>query len=81
MRADAQRAVREGARDVSRYLSDMASVPASAGLDEVLARLLRNPEPVAVTDDRGEFVGVLSRTKVLELVTPNGTGDLPQQAA
>lgn len=81
MRADAQRAVREGARDVSRYLSDMASVPASAGLDEVLAQLLRNPEPVAVTDDQGEFVGVLSRTKVLELVTPNGTGDLPQQAA
>ena len=81
MRADAQRAVREGARDVSRYLSDMASVPASAGLDEVLARLLCNPEPVAVTDDQGEFVGVLSRTKVLELVTPNGTGDLPQQAA
>lgn len=81
MRADAQRAVREGARDISRYLSDMASVPASAGLDEVLARLLCNPEPVAVTDDQGEFIGVLSRSKVVELVTPSGSGESPQQAA
>jgi len=69
-REDAQRAVREGARDIARHLSDMASVPASAGLDEVLARLLRTPEPVAVTGDQGEFIGVLSRSKVVELVTP-----------
>ncbi|CAM5197665.1 Glycine betaine/proline transport system ATP-binding protein OS=Castellaniella defragrans OX=75697 GN=HNR28_003105 PE=3 SV=1 [Castellaniella defragrans] len=81
MRADAQRAVRDGARDISRYLTDMASVPASAGLDEVLAQLLRNPEPVAVTDDQGEFVGVLSRSKVVELVTPGPASEPPQQAA
>jgi glycine betaine/proline transport system ATP-binding protein len=81
MRADAKRAVQEGARDISRYLSDMASVPASAGLDEVLAQLLRTPEPVAVTDDQGEFVGVLSRSKVVELVTANTGGDTSRQAA
>ncbi|MFA5663545.1 glycine betaine/L-proline ABC transporter ATP-binding protein [Castellaniella sp.] len=74
MRDDAQRAVNEGARDISRFLTDMASVPASEGLDQVLARLLRTPAPLAVTDDQGEFLGVLSRSKVVELVTtrPNG---------
>ena len=78
MRADAQRAAQAGARDISRHLSDMASVPASAGLDEVLARLLRTPEPLAVTGEQGEFIGVLSRSKVVELVTAattNGSGE------
>lgn len=75
MRDDAQRAVQENARDISKHLTDMASVPASAGLDEVLGRLLRTPEPLAVMDDHGEFVGMLSRSKVVELVTPgNGSG-------
>lgn len=67
---EAQRALREGARDVGRYVGDMASVPASAGLDEVLARLLRSTEPLAVTGDGDEFLGMLSRRKVVELVTP-----------
>jgi glycine betaine/proline transport system ATP-binding protein len=48
----------------------MASVPASAGLDHVLARLLRSTEPLAVTGDGDEFLGMLSRSKVVELVTP-----------
>jgi len=74
MRADAQRAAQAGARDISRHLSDMASVPASAGLDEVLARLLRTPEPLAVTGEQGEFIGVLSRSKVVELVTTSAAG-------
>lgn len=89
MREDAQRAINDGAKDISRYVSDMASVPASAGLDEVLAQLLRTPEPVAVTDDHGEFVGVLSRNKVVELVTTTSEDDgsdtdtsaSPEQAA
>ncbi|HEX7386615.1 MAG TPA: glycine betaine/L-proline ABC transporter ATP-binding protein [Castellaniella sp.] len=80
-RVDARRAVQESARDISRYLSDMASVPASAGLDEVLAQLLRTPDPVAVTDEQGEFLGVLSRSKVVELVTPGTATEPPQQAA
>ncbi len=69
----AERAVREGAREVARYVSDMASVPASAGLDEVLARLLRSPEPLAVTGEDDEFLGVLSRSRVVELVSPVAT--------
>ena len=81
LREDARRAVQDGARDISRYLTDMASVPATAGLDEVLAQLLRTPEPVAVTDDHGEFVGVLSRRRVVELVTPSCAAESRDQAA
>lgn len=75
MRSDAEQAAKDGAKDISKYISDMASIPASAGLDEVLARLLRTPEPLAVTDDHGEYVGVLSRAKVVELVTANNSDD------
>src|SRR5690606_36801815 len=49
MRDDAHRAAQAGARDISRHLSDMASVPSLAGLDEFLARLLCTPELQAVT--------------------------------
>ncbi|HWK72078.1 MAG TPA: glycine betaine/L-proline ABC transporter ATP-binding protein [Burkholderiaceae bacterium] len=69
-RTAAEQAVREGARDVARYVEDMASVPATAGLDEVLGRMLRSTEPLAVTGDNDEFLGMLSRSKVVELVTP-----------
>ena len=69
-RAAAERAVQEGARDIARYVEDMASVPATAGLDEVLARMLSSTEPLAVTGENDEFLGVLSRSKVVELVTP-----------
>ncbi|HUH40798.1 MAG TPA: glycine betaine/L-proline ABC transporter ATP-binding protein [Castellaniella sp.] len=70
MRSAAERAIAEGARDIARYVGDMASVPASAGLDEVLGQLLRSPEPLAVTGEGDEFLGVLSRRRVVELVTP-----------
>ncbi|WP_269495252.1 quaternary amine ABC transporter ATP-binding protein [Castellaniella sp. S9] len=77
-REQAEGAVRAGARDIARYVGDMASVPASAGLDEVLARLLRSPEPLAVTGEDDEFVGVLSRSRVVELVTPAVVADDPE---
>lgn len=76
-RSAADRAVKEGARDIARYVQDMASVPATAGLDEVLARLLRSTEPLAVTGDDDEFLGMLSRSKVVELVTPVIEGVTP----
>lgn len=69
-RSAAQLAMRDGSRDIARYVQDMASVPATAGLDEVLGRLLRSTEPLAVTGDNDEFLGLLSRKKVVELVTP-----------
>jgi glycine betaine/proline transport system ATP-binding protein len=63
-------AVRAGARDIHAYVEDLATVPATAGLDEVLARLLHSDKPMAVTDDNQEFIGMVSRRKVVELVTP-----------
>jgi len=64
------RARDEGARDIAGYVDDMASVPASAGLDEVLAQMLRSNEPLAVVGENEEFIGLLSRSKVSELVAP-----------
>jgi glycine betaine/proline transport system ATP-binding protein len=66
----AERAVREGAREIATYVKDMATVSASAGLGEVLGRMLSSTEPLAVTGEGDEFLGLLSRRKVVELVTP-----------
>ena len=66
----AAKAMQEGARDVSRFVEDLASVPATAGLGEVLAQLVHSDQPVAVTGEDDEFLGMLSRKKVVELVTP-----------
>ncbi|OZI73958.1 quaternary amine ABC transporter ATP-binding protein [Bordetella genomosp. 12] len=63
-------AQQEGARDVSRYVEDLASVPATAGLDQVLSQLVHSDQPVAVTGEDDEFLGMLSRKKVVELVAP-----------
>lgn len=63
-------AQQEGARDVSRYVEDLASVPATAGLDQVLSQLVHSDQPLAVTGEDDEFLGMLSRKKVVELVAP-----------
>lgn len=76
----ARRAKDEGARDVSRRVEDLASVPATAGLHEVLARLVHSDQPVAVTGEDDEFLGMLSRSKVVELVTPAAAGETPVPA-
>ncbi|WP_144638260.1 glycine betaine/L-proline ABC transporter ATP-binding protein [Bordetella genomosp. 13] len=74
-------AVRDGSRDISRQVADLASVPATAGLDEVLARLVHSDQPVAVTGEGDEFLGMLSRAKVVELVTPAvATAEAPEGA-
>ena len=74
-------ALKEGARDVSEYVEEMASVPSTAGLDTVLGHLLQSDQPLAVTGEHDEFVGMLSRSKVLSLVS-NETPDLvPENAA
>ncbi|MBP6019121.1 MAG: glycine betaine/L-proline ABC transporter ATP-binding protein [Burkholderiaceae bacterium] len=66
----ALQAVKDGARDIASYVAEMATVPATAGLDQVLGRMLRSTEPLAVTGKDDEFLGMLSRSKVVELVTP-----------
>ena len=63
-------AVQEGQRDISRQVVELASIPDTAGLDEVLVQLVASDQPVAVTGDGDKFIGMLSRAKVMELVTP-----------
>jgi glycine betaine/proline transport system ATP-binding protein len=71
--ASVQRAIRDKARDISPYVEEITSVPASAGLDEVLRHLLNSNQPLAVTSEDEAFVGWLSRRKVIELVAPEGS--------
>jgi glycine betaine/proline transport system ATP-binding protein len=68
-------AVQEGQRDISRQVVELASMPDTAGLDEVLVQLVASDQPVAVTGDGDKFIGMLSRAKVMELVTP-GIGSI-----
>lgn len=70
MRSRAEEALQAGARDVSAYVDEMTSVPATTGLDEILGHMLRSNEPMAVTGENDEFLGLLSRSKVVDLVTP-----------
>ena len=74
-------ALKDGARDVSDYVEDMASVPSTAGLDSVLGHLLKSDQPLAVTGDHDEFVGMLSRSKVLSLVSNETPELVPENAA
>lgn len=67
--SDAEQAVRSGLRDISSLVKDIISVPASTGLDAVLTHMLQSDQPLAVTDENDEFIGMMSRTKVVELVT------------
>ncbi|XOT94807.1 quaternary amine ABC transporter ATP-binding protein, partial [Alcaligenes pakistanensis] len=70
MRSSAQEAVQQGARDISSFVDEMSSVPSTMGLDEILGQLLRSSEPLAVTGENDEFLGLLSRSKVVDLVSP-----------
>ena len=74
-------ALKEGARDVSEYVEEMASVPSTAGLDTVLGHLLQSDQPLAVTGEHDEFVGMLARSKVLSLVSNETPELVPENAA
>ena len=74
----AEDAVRAGLRDISSKVEEAVTVSADTNLDEVLTHMLQSTEPVVVTDENDEFLGVMSRAKVVELVSPaieNGNGD------
>jgi glycine betaine/proline transport system ATP-binding protein len=71
------RARDDGHADVSANLRAVATLPADAGLDVVLAELLRHSGPVAVAEEDGAFVGLLSRRKVAELVMPPPAPAMP----
>ncbi|AFK60987.1 ABC transporter ATP-binding protein [Advenella kashmirensis WT001] len=74
----AEDAVRAGLRDISSKVEEARTVSADTNLDEVLTHMLQSTAPVVVTGDNDEFVGLMSRAKVVELVSPaieNGNGD------
>ncbi len=66
----AEDAVRAGLRDISSKVEQAVTVSADTNLDEVLTHMLQSTAPVVVTDENDEFVGVMSRAKVVELVSP-----------
>jgi len=66
----AEDAVRAGLRDISSKVEEARTVSADTNLDEVLTHMLQSTAPVVVTGDNDEFVGLMSRAKVVELVSP-----------
>ncbi len=74
----AEDAARQGLRDISSKVEEAVTVSADTNLDEILTHMLQSTAPVVVTDENDEFVGVMSRAKVVELVSPaleNANGD------
>lgn len=65
----ATQAMKARANDISHYIEDLTSIPATSNLDTALAHLLCTRKPVAVIGKNNEFIGMLSRRKVSELVT------------
>ena len=84
----AEDAVRAGLRDISSKVEEARTVSADTNLDEVLTHMLQSTAPVVVTGDNDEFVGLMSRAKVVELVSPaidgsneDGSSDADSNAA
>ncbi|SUA56313.1 quaternary amine ABC transporter ATP-binding protein [Oligella urethralis] len=69
--AAAEKAMQRGLRDISSVVVEAATVSADVNLEEVLPHMIQtdSDEPVVVTTDNDELVGVLSRSKVAELVS------------
>ncbi|SUA52206.1 Glycine betaine/L-proline transport ATP-binding protein ProV [Oligella urethralis] len=69
--AAAEEAMQRGLRDISSVVVEAATVSADVNLEEVLPHMIQtdSDEPVVVTTDNDVLVGVLSRSKVAELVS------------
>lgn len=55
---------------IGGQVSPVSTVLDSADLDSLMPQLLRDRAPIAVTTARGEFVGWVSRSKVIRLISP-----------
>ncbi|WP_037337363.1 quaternary amine ABC transporter ATP-binding protein [Saccharospirillum impatiens] len=55
---------------IRERVSPVSSVLESADLESLMPRMIRDTAPIAVTTDNGEFVGWVSRTKVIRLISP-----------
>lgn len=80
-REKVEEAIAAHSRDISSYTAEMTSLPATAGLDLVLSQMLDSNAPVAVTGDDNEFIGMLSRKKVAELVSSPAAQDQVSESA
>ncbi|ANG63855.1 glycine betaine/L-proline ABC transporter ATP-binding protein [Marinobacterium aestuarii] len=68
---EAERALSEGAGNIADYVSDVNCVPDSAELEALLPRLLvgKEDQPIGVTNEEGEFTGMVSRRRMAEFVS------------
>ncbi len=75
--AAAEEAMQRGLRDISSVVVEAATVSADVNLEEVLPHMIQtdSDEPVVVTTVNDELVGVLSRSKVAELVSSTNTDE------
>lgn len=75
--AAAEEAMQRGLRDISSVVVEAATVSADVNLEEVLPHMIQtdSDEPVVVTTDNDELVGVISRSKVAELVSSTNTDE------
>jgi glycine betaine/proline transport system ATP-binding protein len=55
---------------IGERVSPVTSVLESAELESLFPQMIGDTSPVAVTTDEGEFLGWVSRSKVVKLVTP-----------
>ena len=66
----AEDAMKRGLRDISSVVIEAATISSEANLEDVLPHMIQtdSDEPVVVTTEDDELIGVVSRTKVAELV-------------
>ncbi|UTW12115.1 quaternary amine ABC transporter ATP-binding protein [Marinobacterium rhizophilum] len=68
---DAERALGESASNIAAYVCNVNCVPDSAELEALLPRLLveKDDQPIGVTNEEGEFTGMVSRRRMAEFVS------------
>lgn len=66
----AEEGMQRGLRDISSLVVEAATISSDANLEEVLPHMIKTnaDEPVMVTSEDDELIGVVSRAKVAELV-------------
>ncbi len=69
--AGAERALSESAANIASYVCSVNCVPDSAELEALLPRLLveKDDQPIGVTNEEGEFTGMVSRRRMAEFVS------------
>ncbi|WP_432785886.1 Glycine betaine transport ATP-binding protein OpuAA [Oligella sp. MSHR50489EDL] len=73
----AEEAMQRGLRDISSVVVEATTVSGEANLEDVLPHMIQtdSDEPVVVTTEDDELIGVISRSKVAELVTTANAED------